>query len=225
MSDILSYTIPSAIQELFNVRLSDHEAFRNSINTLVTPPFFELKSEQVSHAIGGRKHKHLPKSELTKLYNAVLIQAIFPTPKIIRKIFEDTSERHALTQWAKDIFIDRQSVLGIGLLNTNVHHFFETLNSLIDLTENKLPNPFETLPQTQLNGITSLCQALSTQASSLSQADCMMAHFLNHDLEKAAKSATLAESGSPIIRQYRDMIIRKYEEATAFNKLLDDWRE
>jgi hypothetical protein len=225
VTDGYKISIPDAVERLFDIKISKHEAFRNSVNTLVNTSLFKPQKTQGSYAVGGRKKTYLEKAELIKFWNAVLLQAIFPAPKTIQKIFTDSEERQALGKWAEDVVVHQQSVSGIGLISAKIQGYFDVLRSSDDLTKVKLPNPFETLPQIHLSGKTSLCKLLLAQASSLSPTDSMVACFLSDDLEKAAKYALDVDTSIPILRQYRDLILKKYEEAIAFSELLNDWRD
>jgi len=225
VTDLGATTIPQAIQELFNITLSKHEKFRNAVNTFARK---EKLFKLVSHDLGGgkdsRKRNTIRRTDFTTLHNAVLLQAIFPDPKTIEKIFSHREERLILTKWARKIIVDQQTIVGIGLVSKNLIAFFELLENDTDLTKIRLPNPFETLPQTQLDGRTSLCEAFLSQIAGLSQSDSMMAYFLNGDLENAAKCAKNLNSEQSIFAQYKEMILQKYEEAKEFEDLLEEWR-
>lgn len=216
--------IPDAVERLFDIKISNYDSFRNSVNTLVKTKLFKLQKAQGSYAVGGREKAYLAKSELVTFRNAILLQAIFPAPKTILKIFTEPKERQALCAWAENLLVHQQCISGIGLSSAKLLDYFDILRGFDDLTKVELPNPFETLPQIYLSGNTSLCRLLLAQSSSLSAVDSMVAYFLSDDLERAAKYARDIETDVLIIRQYRDLILEKYDEAIAFSKLLDEWR-
>ncbi|HBU98476.1 hypothetical protein [Thalassospira lucentensis] len=225
MTNVHKISIPDAVERLFDIKISKHEAFRNSLNTLVNTSLFKPQKTQVSYAVEGRKKTYLGKSELVKFRNAILLQAIFPAPKTIRKFFTDLEERQALCAWAEKLLIHQQCISGIGLASDKLQGYFDVLRGSDDLTKVDLPNPFETLPQIHLSGNTSLCKLLLAQSASLSSTDSMIAYFLSDDLEKAARYARDVETDVPIIGQFRDLILKKYAEAIAFSDLLDEWRD
>lgn len=53
----------------------------------------------------------------------------------------------------------------------------------------------------------------------------MMAAYLSGDLEKAYQQALPIETDNEVLAKYRKLIIRRYEDATSFDALLDTFRK
>ncbi len=124
------------------------------------------------------------------------------------------------------MFLDRQSLAGLGLLRQELIIFLDRL-PVADLTHERLPNPFaDTLPQMGFGHLRgNLLKSLAAQTASLSLGDSMMAQYLSGDLEQAYLIAREMQTQSELLLQYRSLIIREYEEAKGFDDLLDSLRK
>jgi len=163
---------------------------------------------------------------ITLLWNAILLQGVFGEPKLVAELLEPKAKRQPLVDWARQLFLERQSLAGLGLLRQELVVFLDRL-PVADLREESLPNPFaDTLPQMGLGHLHgNLLKALAAQTAALSLGDSMMAHYLSGDLEQAYEKACEVQTQSELLLQYRDLIIREYEEAKDFDDLLDSLRK
>ncbi|MDD2051873.1 hypothetical protein NPS46_04820 [Pseudomonas putida] len=224
-------TLQQAVGDALGVTLTRHPALRNAVNTLsnafdsaglitwVNPPY---------GSASDKKRRLVRPNDRTCLINAVLIQGVFAEPKVVIKLFQDPAERSRHAEWARTLLIDRQSIAGQGFIPSTLLQFLDLLAADIDLKAVRLPNPFATtLPQMGLgpSNSTSLLRLLASQTAILSQGDSMMAHYLDGDLEKAHVAALEMTSDSPILKQWKALIVGEYEEARAVAQLLDDWRQ
>ena len=117
----------------------------------------------------------------------------------------------------------RQSILAVGIQTTALSELIVKLKSEhIDLSKEKLPNPFQELPQLSLNGVTSVMQALLAQSALLTQGESMIMHFFNQDIEKAYLAACSLGNTTPTLAQYQTLIKQKYLEAVEFDDLLNN---
>ena len=226
--------------------LSQHGKLLNSINTLVNAlsPSLKQKDEvdrrpdrskpRLIHLdwmpiIGGpegRNRVRINPEHITLLWNAILLQGVFGEPKLVVELLNPNTKRQPLVDWARQLFLERQSLAGLGLLRQELLAFLERL-PVADLREEPLPNPFaDTLPQMGLGHLHgNLLKALAAQTAALSLGDSMMAHYLSGDLEQAYRHALEVPTQSDLLGQYRDLIIREYEEAEDFDNLLDSLRK
>lgn len=164
-------------------------------------------------------------AHITLLWNAILLQGVFGEPKAVIDIIKPGAKRQGMIDWARELFLDRQSLAGLGLLRQELIHFLDRL-PVADLYQERLSNPFaDALPQMglgQLHG--NLLKSLAAQTATLSLGDSMMAHYFSGDLQKAYEKARDAQPCNGLLQHYRDLIIREYDEANSFDNLLDSWR-
>lgn len=165
-------------------------------------------------------------AHITLLWNAILLQGMFGEPKLVADLLKPKANRQPLVDWAKQLFLERQSLAGLGLLRQELVVFLERL-PVADLREEQLPNPFaDTLPQMGLGHLHgNLLKSLAAQTAALSLGDSMMAHYLSGDLEQAYKQACELQSESDLLMRYRDLVIHEYEEAKDFYELLRSLRK
>ncbi|MBR9883492.1 MAG: hypothetical protein GYB21_07465 [Oceanospirillales bacterium] len=214
--------LADAIQKLFGIKLAKHKKFKEQMESLLRSDLIEYTKAPIPFTSSKRNHKFIERRHLTKLHNAALLHAFFPMPKLIAEIFNDQSKRVEKADVITLLLTGRHSVAGIGLLPNEVLGFLEVLKSDQDLTTSMLPNPFQELPQLSFGGISNVMQALLLQSAALSNADSMIAHYLNDDLEQAYKLASGVESDQEIVNLYKRRIIEAYEAASDFDRFLDD---
>lgn len=223
MASPQSYSFSEAIKLIFGVQLAKHEAMRVDVDYLLKAMHkagaIALKHEPLSHNKGWR----IPVTEMCAVRNAVLLQGVFATPKIIVKLFNEVAERRHYAQWARDLLLERQSVAGVALTHADLLGFLELLESGTDLKTHELPNPFpDALPQIGLATYDgNLLKTLAAQTAALSVGDSMMLHYLNDDLEKAFNCASALNTNNSLLLKYRSLIINEYTQAKEFDDLLD----
>jgi len=219
---------PDAIWKLFKVRLSEHKAFKDLTYSFIRnrsegKSFLDSKEELQSNAGANLRNNHfIHKNSLTKLYNAIILQAFFIETKKVKAIFSNPKMRKRAVDLMAVILKDRQCILGITLQPSEVEVLLNVMNSDASLDTVRLPNPFSELPQLSLSGMTSVTQALIAQSASLSQGSSMMLHFFNGDLEEAYQASCLLNPTDPVLKKYCSLVQQQYHEATEFDNLLDD---
>ncbi|WP_417788160.1 hypothetical protein [Stutzerimonas xanthomarina] len=226
--------------------LSQHGKLLNSVNTLVNALSPSLKDkdevdrrpdrtkhraihldwEPIIGGLEGRNRVRINPAHITKLWNAILLQGVFGEPRLVVELLKPDAKRQALVDWARQLFLERQSLAGLGLLRREMIIFLDQL-PVAKLEEEPLPNPFaDTLPQMGLGHLHgNLLKTLAAQTAALSLGDSMMAHYLSGNLQQAYLQACEVQTQSELLLQYRDMIIREYEEAKDFDDLLDSLRK
>lgn len=222
-------TLSQAVQRQFGIPLAKHPVLRNAVNTLVKA-LSQAKQLQLEEESLGSASKYnrwiLPRSELIGLSNAILLHGVFGEPKVVIRIFSQPAERRQHAEWARSLLLERQSVASLGLISRELVRFLDLLDSATDLKQERLPNPFENaLPQMGLGDYGgNLLKVLATQTAALSMGDSMMVHYFNGELEQAHAAAVALQTDNPLLRQYRQLILDAYQEAKAFDDLLDAWR-
>ncbi|MBU3008593.1 hypothetical protein [Cobetia amphilecti] len=226
--------------------LSRHGKLLNSIKTLVSALSPSLKHKDdvsrrpdrsktqhlrldytpIGHGCDSRNRVRINPGDVTLLWNAILLQGIFGEPKVVIQLLEQEKMRTELVEWARELFFERQSLAGLGLLRQELIHLLERLPDA-DLKTEELPNPFaDALPQMGLGHLQgNVLKGLAAQTAALSQGDSMMAAYLSGDLEKAYQQALPIETDNEVLAKYRKLIIRRYEDATSFDELLDTFRK
>jgi hypothetical protein len=215
-------TVSEAAKELFGVKLSKYPKFKNAINALLKP--VEIKHEKIEIiSAADRKKTRIYRDQLTKLFNAVLLQAFF-TPAKIKPIFSNNKARQNAADAIELVMIERQSVLGLGLNAQEMMTFLEMLKGSEDLTITRLPNPFVELPQLSLDGVTNIMKELLTQSAALTECDSMVLHYLNDDIEIAYSKACDINSSNELVNKFKEKITQEYFTAKEFDETLDFFR-
>ncbi|MGR5069293.1 hypothetical protein [Vibrio alfacsensis] len=214
---------PDAIWKLFRIRLAEHKPFKDLVYPLVrNGDFLKVKKEPMP---GGSTKNNLliPSNSLIKLHNAVLLQGFFADSKRIKDIFSHPKKRIEAADFLEAVVIGRQSILAVGIQAPTLSELIAKLKlEHIDLGREKLPNPFQELPQLSLNGATSVMQTLMAQSALLTQGESMIMHFFNQDIENAYLAASSLEKVTPTLARYQSHIKQKYHEAVEFEELLND---
>lgn len=224
--------------------LSRHGSLRNNLNTLANalcpsvkdqgggrsprrdkPCLITLYWLQVGYHDDSRNSVRIDPNDRTLLWNAILMQGVFGEPKMVVSILSEPEKRREYAEWARAVFLERQSVAGLGLLRQELFGFLERL-PLADLRSERLPNPFaDALPQMGLGPQGgNLLKTLAVQTAALSMGDSMMVHYLNGDLQEAYEAACTVGTDNPLLLKYRERILAEYREAKEFDDLLDSLR-
>lgn len=218
-----SYSFSEAIRLHFGIPLAKHEAMRSDVGYLLKAM---AKAGVITLDAGLLTHKkswRIPAKEMLAVRNAVLLQGVFPEPKVVIKLFNSTAERRSYAQWARELLLEPKSVAGLALVHIDLLEFLAVLDSDADLKTHELANPFpDALPQIGLaNYGGNLLRALAAQTAALSAGDNMMLHYLSGELEQAFTCASALTTDNALLLQYRNLIIREYEQAKEFDDLLD----
>lgn len=186
----------------------------------------ELDWQPLHHGKDSRNRVRLNPAHIPLLWNAILLQGVFGEPRLVVEFLGHQARREALADWARELLLERQTLAGLGLLRQALMAFLERLPEA-DLRHEYLPNPFaDALPQMGLGDRGgNLLKALAAQTAALSLGDGMLACYLGGDLERAYRQACALETGNALLLKYRDLIVREYQEANAFDELLDSLRQ
>jgi len=219
-----SFTLAQAIKSLFKIELSKQLQIKTLVHSLQKSNVIKSTKVQPTGGFGSRGKIYIQRDQFDLIYNAVILQGLFSETKKITKILNDSKEclfRQQMADFASVILVERQSIVGITLLPPEVDQFLKILGSDVDLSCNRLPNPFKILPQLILNESTNTIQAFIAQNTVLSDGDSMMLYYLDGDLEMAWKAAQQLETNDLRLNQYKSLIVKEYSEAQEFEELLD----
>lgn len=222
------WTVPETIENLFGVTMAQHQELRNSVNTLVKAlekdGLLRLQQTRIGYADDGRHRWTLPDDQLTILHNAMILHGLLGSPKQVCTLLRDSAERRQHASWLHELLVKRQSVASLGLIRPELLQLLAQLEAAdLDLQETRLANPFEVLPQMGLGDYGgNLLKTLAMQTAVLSTGDSMMMHYFNRDLEAAHRAAQSLETDNPMLTHYRELILREYKSAVAFDALLDE---
>ncbi len=179
-------SIPDTIRDLFGIDLASKNKFiQDKANSFKRNKLLKVEETQGVQ----RKSVYLKPGQDVVLFNALLLNAIFPDPKYVKSIFESQKARMEATATLKSLLSERTSVAGIALSSSEATALIANLEGDFDLYEEKLPNPFSVLPQVVLGQHTNLLNALLAQASVLDPLDSILAAYVAGDLERACELA------------------------------------
>lgn len=215
-------TVPDAIRKLFGIDVAkESPLLKNKANSLVRNGLIKTDTELIIH----RKAVYLAAGQETVLFNALVLNAIFPDPKEVKKIFLNDKFRQQAAMTVKAVLTDTHSVVGVGLSHPNAYELIRCLEGSFDLFKQRLPNPFNVLPQVALGEETGLLQALLAQAAALSPADGLLLSFLKGDIAEANRLAGRLDTENPELIALKNSVEAKFREAQEFDDLLDQFRK
>lgn len=215
-------TIPDAIRKLFGIDVAkESPLLKTKANSLVRNGLIQIETELIVH----RKAVYLIEGQETVLFNALVLNAFFPDPKDVKKVFDDDNYRRQAAAIVKSVLLDTQSVIGVAVSNPKSLELISCLEGYFDLFCGRLPNPFQVLPQVALGDNTSLLHALLAQSASLSPADGLLMNYLNGDIVEANRLAQLIEPDTQELTALKNSVESKFREAQEFDSLLDQFRE
>lgn len=179
----------------------------------------------VSGTNEGRKGRmNLPRDQQTLLRNALSLLGVLGKPATVVELLRPSEDPHDPNSHRRTKARALETQLELhGWLDDALSEFLELLAS-VDPLQVELPNPFgDKLPQRILKA-GSLAEQLQRQPAP-STADRMVRHALSNELELAWKEARSIDSSclSPEQKRIHQQVIARYEEALAFDSLLERW--
>lgn len=215
-------TVPEAIRKLFGIDVAkESPLLKNKANSLVRNKLIKTYTELIVH----RKSVYLAEGQETVLFNALVLNGIFPDPKDVKKIFVEDEFRRQAVITVKAVLTGNHSIVGVSLSHPNTYKLISCLEGEWDLYKERLPNPFNVLPQVALGEETGLLQALLAQAAVLSPADGLLLSFLRGDIVEANRLASLLDTDNPELIALKNSVEAKFREAQEFDDLLDQFRK
>lgn len=212
-------SIPEAIRDLFDIdTAAESTLLKDKANSFRRNGLLKVIEEQ--HV--QRKSVYLAPGQETVLFNALVLNAVFPDPKHVKKIFEDRKARAEASDIISNMLLKRSNVSGIALASAETTALVSYLEGDSDIYSEKLPNPFEILPQLALGQHTNLLNVLLAQASILDPLDSVLAAYVAGDIDKACNLAESIEDQSAA-KPFLDLIRKQHQEVKRFTKLLDDF--
>lgn len=215
----LRIALNTLVEALAGETVKGRGALKTTLPPLIT---MERRRTDGPGATHSREHWYINPADEALIWNAIVLQGLFGVPKIAVLLIRECSERQAYVDWARQLFLERQSVAGLGLLRQELIILLDQL-PVADLHRERLPNPFaDAWPQMGLGPHKgNLLKTLASQTAALSLGDGMMAHYFNGDLKQAYDKACGVATDNALLLKYRDLIITEYQEAKEFDDLLD----
>lgn len=215
--DTKQFTIPEALSAEFGIR--NCEYLRMTANGFVRNKL--IKADVYAGA--ERKSVRIRDSQLPTLHNAIILHALFGDTKVVKDVFFDATKRQRQADAASALLFQRNSVMGVALVSEAAQALVDALRGDFDLRQQRLPNPFATLPHQALGNTNGLFLALLAQAGTLSAGDSVLQAYLQGDLE-LARDRVLAMSDLPEdLAPLRQRILEDCRQAQEFDDLLDWW--
>ena len=214
-------TIPEAIRQLFGIDVaSQSQLLKTKADSLVRNKLIKIETEPKVQ----RQSKYLAPGQMTVLFNALLLNAVFHDPKDVKRIFEDKAYRQECAVAVRAMFGKSNSLMGIALSNGLAVKFTDALAGDFDLYQEKLPNPFAVLPQLALGKNQSLLHALLAQSAVMDPADNLLLAYLQGDLDKADQIASLIVTDNHAVNHLKRHIGKARREAVEFEDVLTHFR-
>ncbi|MDX1282964.1 hypothetical protein [Shewanella colwelliana] len=210
-------TVPEAIRQLFGIDVaSQSQLLKTKADSLVRNKLIKIETEQKVQ----RKSKYLAPGQMTVLFNALLLNAVFHDPKDVKRIFESKIYRQECAIAVRTMFGESHSLMGIAISNGLASEFADALAGSFDLYQDKLPNPFAILPQLALGKNLNLLHALLAQSAAMAPADNLLLAYLQGDFNKAALMASTMRSDNDAVNQLRRHVEKEIRDAVEFDDLL-----
>lgn len=208
--------IPEAIRDLFGIEsAADSKFLADKANSFKRNGLLDVKLE---HGV-QRSATYIDKDQETVLFNALLLSAVFTDPKHVKKIFDEPIARAEAAQTLSAMLLHRTTVCGMALSSAEATLLVTALEGDFDLYGQKLPNPFETLPQMLLGPHTNLLNALLAQAAALDPVDSVLAAWVAGDIENAYRLANEINNSEPVA-PFLEMVKKRYHELQRLSRLL-----
>jgi hypothetical protein len=211
--------IPEAIRSLFGIESAvDSKFLADKANSFQRNGLLKVHKERGVQ----RASVFIDNEQEIVLFNALLLSSVFTDPKYVKQIFEEPLIRAEASQTLRSMLLNRTSVCGMALTSEETTLLVTSLEGNFDLYTEKLPNPFETLPQMLLGPHTNLLNVLLAQASVLEPVDSVLAAWVAGDIERAYQLANKIDNSEPVT-PFLDMVRSHYHELQRLSKLLGDF--
>ena len=210
----IEYSIGQALIKLFKIELSEHKKLKDSIATLEGKEDGKgvLKPKRIPSPIGGNDKRVYTEEQFDFLHNVILLQGFFPKPASIRDI---------LVQYLIEAIGNRTEVGGVQFDLKALRRFLCELQTDFPFKDKKLSNPFVELPQLKEM---SVVFALNHEGACAKDVMIMMDCYFSDDpqeLERAYDIAQTFEGVTGTAAKYKSMIESRYNDAKAFDNMLD----
>ncbi len=217
----MGLTIPEAIRSLFKIDVAkESPLLKNKAMSLVRNRLIKVEKELNVQ----RSKVRLAKGQETVLFNALVLNAVFPDPKDVKAIFTNTKYRCSAVLILNSVLRGHDSLCGVALSSVAAIKLVECIDSDFDLYAARLPNPFKVLPQVALGENTNLLQALLAQAAMLDPVDSVLVTYLDGDFVRAqAMLADISDLDGPMA-VITDFIEASITEAGEFDELIDQFK-
>lgn len=212
------YTIPEALRLLFGAQvLVETPSLRTKANSFLRNGVLNFKADLNVH----KNTNTIPENELDTLFNAMLLSSIFADSKEVKAIFCKPEKRANCVDVVKAMFTRQHSLAGIALSSSEASAFIACLEGDFDLRAERLPNPFNTLPQATLGSNTSLLRVLLAQAAILEPMDSILIKYLDGDWLEAKALIDELDTSVSGVAELKAEIEKKIRDAEDVDDILD----
>jgi hypothetical protein len=226
MDNLKGISRSKAFEDLFGIKLSDCNNFKNKLTTLEDNGSLKIHKTVATGSLDSRSSRSYLPENLYLLHNVVLMSAIYPKPTVIQEIVSSSIKRQECAKDIKALINGRNDVAGIHLIPSKLVSFLDGLSSGKELGEFKLVNPFKVLPQTiksEVNGYLSVLEAFQQSSVAVSDFERMMAFYLDREIEDAYELALTMQNLDGIQKQYLDLVLMTHKEAKDFDDVFESF--
>jgi hypothetical protein len=219
----MEYSISEVMRKLFNIELSHYKKLKDSIATLEGKEDGKgvLRPKRIPSPIGGNDKRAYTVDQFDFLHNVIILQGFFPKPASIKGIVEKPKKRKDQVQYLIEAIGNRTEVAGVQFDFEALKRFLGELQTDFAFNDQKLSNPFIELPQLKEM---SVVFALNHEGACAKDVMIMMDCYFSDDAQELERAYDIAQTLNEVTgtaAKYKSMIESRYNDAKAFDNMLD----
>lgn len=219
----MEYSISEVMRKLFNIELSHYKKLKDSIATLEGKEDGKgvLRPKRIPSPIGGNDKRAYTVDQFDFLHNVIILQGFFPKPASIKGIVEKPKKRKDQVQYLIEAIGNRTEVAGVQFDSEALKRFLGELQADFAFNDQKLSNPFIELPQLKEM---SVVFALNHEGACAKDVMIMMDCYFSDDAQELERAYDIAQTLNEVTgtaAKYKSMIESRYNDAKAFDNMLD----
>lgn len=219
----MEYSISEAMRKLFEIELSHYKKLKDSIATLEGKEDGKgvLRPKRIPSPIGGNDKRAYTVDQFDFLHNVIILQGFFPKPASIKGIVEKPKKRKDQVQYLIEAIGNRTEVAGVQFDFEALKRFLGELQTDFAFNDQKLSNPFIELPQLKEM---SVVFALNHEGACAKDVMIMMDCYFSDDAQELERAYDIAQTLNEVTgtaAKYKSMIESRYNDAKAFDNMLD----
>lgn len=219
----MEYSISEVMRKLFNIELSHYKKLKDSIATLEGKEDGKgvLRPKRIPSPIGGNDKRAYTVDQFDFLHNVIILQGFFPKPASIKGIVEKPKKRKDQVQYLIEAIGNRTEVAGVQFDSEALKRFLGELQADFAFNDQKLSNPFIELPQLKEMNVVF---ALNHEGACAKDVMIMMDCYFSDDAQELERAYDIAQTLNEVTgtaAKYKSMIESRYNDAKAFDNMLD----
>ena len=219
----MEYSISEVMRKLFNIELSHYKKLKDSIATLEGKEDGKgvLRPKRIPSPIGGNDKRAYTVDQFDFLHNVIILQGFFPKPASIKGIVEKPKKRKDQVQYLIEAIGNRTEVAGVQFDFEALKRVLGELQTDFAFNDQKLSNPFIELPQLKEM---SVVFALNHEGACAKDVMIMMDCYFSDDAQELERAYDIAQTLNEVTgtaAKYKSMIESRYNDAKAFDNMLD----